>query len=791
MCEYMKTNSTSSWSNTVGGEKMYLKEAVVEGDEVTLTFNPVDLVQSIPLGDGTEEYFIAEADGEKTNGLSVASKEQFDLEQVDGADATNNTIAYTKAEVTLTFLPGKADNYVLTDADKQTISTNSIRTYSGSEIKFSLDGSNASAIDLRGITTAGDLRSALASKLNDESYYDAVKNGDGSVTVTQSAPRNYDYIVEDVEKVPSTSQSQATTALPLTVQHTVTPSGETKDAYTVTLPNTLPDYFSVKIGSSTYSFYNGVPSGFDYATGSAVNIAGKSVQDVHNTISNYIASAYPNANVSISGNTVSVQGKYYGDDLKVGENVKGTTGTIYFYKNSTTTGTPILTGSSSTKNFSQDMTLSLDLSVAMDGGAFDASKLVGRGFKLGTQWYEFDDGDAATPQRRTDSKAVDVSACTSYDDVRDALDAVMSQLNLSAAHDVAVTNTTATPHILTISAERTTSSSSGTAFVDGYVGIDGLFSEEPVDGPTTKSLTADGGTLAGQPFATIDFSKYDSSNFKELYGTGFRVTCATCSGEYINVMFCNDKDTLDIPESFEVMDESQTPPVARVIHNLAVELKGMSSGEDIVKAIVEQLRPELDHYTDVEVGRPATVLNVLDKRRGDIEVGGKVYRAQVLSGVHTNFVYTFKEEFIPDPTDGVAIDFRTVGIYAGSEPEPQIIDVHLPFLTLRNLGLTDPDPNLSTTEAAAETMGHVIEANNAIAYVRGTIGADFNRLEHAHANLSQSEVQMTDAYSRIRDADMAEEMMEKVRVSILQQAQQTTFMHSMQQPQQIISLLGA
>ena len=50
---------------------------------------------------------------------------------------------------------------------------------------------------------------------------------------------------------------------------------------------------------------------------------------------------------------------------------------------------------------------------------------------------------------------------------------------------------------------------------------------------------------------------------------------------------------------------------------------------------------------------------------------------------------------------------------------------------------------------------------------------------------------MTDAYSRIRDADMAEEMMQQVRVSILQQAQQTTLMHSMRQPQQVISLLGA
>lgn len=792
MCEYMEENTLSNWDHAVSGDDIYLKDAVVNGNGITLTFKPVDLVQKIPLGASSEEYIVKEADGTKGNDLPIVSREQLDLDQVDGSGETNNPVVYAPGTVTIKLLPGRGDSEVLTDAEKETISGNSIVLYNGNSIKFSTDGSDASAIDLRSITTVGDLRDAIASKIDAITQYVVEPGGRSgeSLTIKQSGARGYDYIYEDVASIPGDSRVQATAGLNVSTQRTSTAGGETKDAYTVKLPETLPDYFSVRIGSAKYSFYNGLPSGFDYVYGNGsttVNTAGKSKQDIYNLIKDRIASAYPRADVTINGEEISIQAKYSGDAL--GVNVRGEAGSIEFYEYTTTTGTPVLTGTSGTNYFTQRSEVEMDLSVAMGGGAFDASKLDGRGFKLGSKWFEFDDGDNTKPRRRPDATLVDVSACASYDDVRAALNAEMSSMNSSAAKNVTVTNTGS---VIKITFDRAADSSSGTTFLDGYKGIDGLLTEEPVDGTAQETFYTSGGTLAGKPSAFIDFSQYDSSNFSELYGKGFRVTCATCAGEYINVMFCNDKGQLNVPESFEIMDQTQTPPVPRVIHNLAVELKGMKSGEDIVKAIVKQLSPELDHYTEVAVGNPASVLNVMDKRRGDIEVDGRVYRAQILSGVRTNFTYTLKEEFIPDPVDGIPVDFSKVKIYAGSEPEPQIIDIHLPYLTLDNLKLTDPeDPDLSTTEAAAATMQRVIDANNVISYARGTIGADFNRLEHAHANLTQSEVQMTDAYSRIRDADMAEEMMEKVRVSILQQAQQTTFMHSVQQPQQIISLLGA
>ena len=73
--------------------------------------------------------------------------------------------------------------------------------------------------------------------------------------------------------------------------------------------------------------------------------------------------------------------------------------------------------------------------------------------------------------------------------------------------------------------------------------------------------------------------------------------------------------------------------------------------------------------------------------------------------------------------------------------------------------------------------------------MRGRLGADSNRLEHAYQSLAQAQGQAADAYSRIRDADMADMMTEQTKLSILQQAQQAAQAHTLQMPQQILELL--
>ena len=68
-------------------------------------------------------------------------------------------------------------------------------------------------------------------------------------------------------------------------------------------------------------------------------------------------------------------------------------------------------------------------------------------------------------------------------------------------------------------------------------------------------------------------------------------------------------------------------------------------------------------------------------------------------------------------------------------------------------------------------------------------GAYQNRLEHTVNNLDISSENMTAAYSRIMDVDMAEEMTEYTTVQILSQASTSMLAQANERPSQVLQLL--
>ena len=73
--------------------------------------------------------------------------------------------------------------------------------------------------------------------------------------------------------------------------------------------------------------------------------------------------------------------------------------------------------------------------------------------------------------------------------------------------------------------------------------------------------------------------------------------------------------------------------------------------------------------------------------------------------------------------------------------------------------------------------------------VRGNLGATQNRLEHTINNLEATTTNITEAESRIRDTDMAKEMMEYTKNNILVQASQAMLAQANQVPQGVLQLL--
>lgn len=97
--------------------------------------------------------------------------------------------------------------------------------------------------------------------------------------------------------------------------------------------------------------------------------------------------------------------------------------------------------------------------------------------------------------------------------------------------------------------------------------------------------------------------------------------------------------------------------------------------------------------------------------------------------------------------------------------------------------------NISTREDASKAIDIVDKAITQVSSERAKLGAVQNRLEHTINNLGTASENLTAAESRIRDVDMAKEMMEQTKNNILAQAAQAMLAQANQQPQGVLQLL--
>jgi flagellin len=95
----------------------------------------------------------------------------------------------------------------------------------------------------------------------------------------------------------------------------------------------------------------------------------------------------------------------------------------------------------------------------------------------------------------------------------------------------------------------------------------------------------------------------------------------------------------------------------------------------------------------------------------------------------------------------------------------------------------------ASQEDANAAIASIDDAINQVSGTRADLGALQNRLEHTVNNLGVTSENLTAAESRIRDVDMAKEMMEYTKNNILSQAAQAMLAQANQQPQGVLQLL--
>ena len=98
-------------------------------------------------------------------------------------------------------------------------------------------------------------------------------------------------------------------------------------------------------------------------------------------------------------------------------------------------------------------------------------------------------------------------------------------------------------------------------------------------------------------------------------------------------------------------------------------------------------------------------------------------------------------------------------------------------------------PNVDSYDKANATLQAVQGAINRVSTQRSALGALQNRLEHTVANLDNVSENTQSAESRIRDTDMADEMVEYSKNNILAQAGQSMLAQANQSTQGVLSLL--
>ena len=96
---------------------------------------------------------------------------------------------------------------------------------------------------------------------------------------------------------------------------------------------------------------------------------------------------------------------------------------------------------------------------------------------------------------------------------------------------------------------------------------------------------------------------------------------------------------------------------------------------------------------------------------------------------------------------------------------------------------------VSSLDVSSSTISDIDAAITSVSTLRGTFGAVQNRLEHTLGNLATYQENLMASESRIRDVDMAAEMVQFSKNQILQQAGTSMLAQANQAPQGVLSLL--
>ena len=152
-------------------------------------------------------------------------------------------------------------------------------------------------------------------------------------------------------------------------------------------------------------------------------------------------------------------------------------------------------------------------------------------------------------------------------------------------------------------------------------------------------------------------------------------------------------------------------------------------------------------------------------------------------------------QFIAAPvaTTDVTVDTSNLLTFQVGANSDQLLTLSINDMDANALGVagstTTTGIDLSTVDAATSAITTIDAAIKKVSAERSNLGAVQNSLESNINNLDTESENLTSAESNIRDTDMASEMAEYTKLSVITQAATAMLAKANQQPQQVLSLL--
>ncbi|QOX63969.1 flagellin protein [Anoxybacterium hadale] len=223
---------------------------------------------------------------------------------------------------------------------------------------------------------------------------------------------------------------------------------------------------------------------------------------------------------------------------------------------------------------------------------------------------------------------------------------------------------------------------------------------------------------------------------------------------------------------------------------IGVDISKTADASELVDTIVAQVGDKLKGVT-LTAGATGTITVTasqagVDGNKLEIKDGGIQKNYKTTFQVGANQGQSFAIEFSDMRSDALGITGKEAGGAASNGA------VYTKVLDVTN-GTDDVNVeyalDVSTTKNASNAIKVLDEAITTVSAERSKMGAYQNRLEHTINNLGTTAENLTAAESRIRDVDMAKEMMEFTKNNILSQAAQAMLAQANQQPQSVLQLL--